>query len=257
MAWDTEAQRLEVSDYYDFRPSYPDYKKKSGKSKKADDGWEDVSDEEMADGEVDGDEVVMEGVSDSGSEGTLDDDDELPDRGISYGDSPFELVLPSGRRIGHRALRHVYKQNVVPYTLGGEVVGEGSRNSQLITRLALTAAAADPNKPSSSSVTAERLRLAAQRGSLASAALIPARGGLGAFGAGREVVKARNRGEAKEAGKHIKEHRDAQRKEAYKTRVGIKVGNNQKHCASPHSLCPARLRADTVPVLADRDPLLQ
>jgi len=236
LAWDTEAQRLEVSDYYDFRPSYPDYVKKASKGKKksskADDGWEDVSDEEMVDVDPDAEvEVIMEDSdSDADSEGTLDDEDAT--NGFSFGDSPFELVLPSGRRIGHRALRHVYKQNVLPYTVGGEMTGNGSRNGQLITRLALASSSSDSDKPTSShsSLTAERLRIAAQRGSLHSASLVPARGGLGAYGQGKEVVKARNRGEAKEAGRHVREHRDAKRQELFRTKVGMSSGNNQKHC---------------------------
>jgi len=63
-------------------------------------------------------------------------------------------------------------------------------------------------------------------------ALVPRKGGFGAFGAGTEVVKARNRGEAREAGRHVREFRDQKRKEDYKTRVGF-AQNNQKHFRDP------------------------
>ena len=35
---------------------------------------------------------------------------------VRYGDTEYELILPSGKRIGHRALRHIYKQNLVYVT---------------------------------------------------------------------------------------------------------------------------------------------
>jgi len=63
-------------------------------------------------------------------------------------------------------------------------------------------------------------------------ALVPRKGGFGAFGAGAEVVKARNRGEAREAGRHVREFRDQKRKEDYKTRVAF-AQNNQKHFRDP------------------------
>ncbi len=83
LAYDTEAERLEVSDYYDFSSSYPDAaqgkkSRKSGRSKgkaKAildmnDDEWEE--DEDM-DGE-DADEVIV--VSGSEEEDSDEDDEE-------------------------------------------------------------------------------------------------------------------------------------------------------------------------------------
>ena len=43
-----------------------------------------------------------------------EEDDELDilDSQITYGDSDFELVLPSGARIGHCSMWHYYKQSV-------------------------------------------------------------------------------------------------------------------------------------------------
>ncbi|KAG9085577.1 hypothetical protein FRC06_003543 [Ceratobasidium sp. 370] len=63
-------------------------------------------------------------------------------------------------------------------------------------------------------------------------ALVPTKGGFGAFGSGTEVIKARNRGEAREAGRHIREFRDQNRREQFKTRIGF-VHNNQKHFRDP------------------------
>ena len=46
------------------------------------------------------------------------------------------------------------------------------------------------------------------------------------------MVKARNRGEAKEAGRHVKEFRDMKRREAFKTKIGYR-NNHQKHYRDP------------------------
>lgn len=96
--WDTEEERLELSDFYDFSKSYED---------PANAGWEDVDgddDEEAEDVDSDGADVIME----------EDDRKSARKQGrMAYGDTPFELVLPSGKRIGHRALRTIYKQNMV------------------------------------------------------------------------------------------------------------------------------------------------
>ena len=62
--------------------------------------------------------------------------------------------------------------------------------------------------------------------------LVPRKGGFGAFGEGTDVVKARNRGEAKEAGRHTKEFRDMKRREAFKTKIGYR-NNHQKHYRDP------------------------
>ena len=41
-----------------------------------------------------------------------DDDSDILDSQITYRDSNFELVLPSGAHIGHRSMWHYYKQSV-------------------------------------------------------------------------------------------------------------------------------------------------
>lgn len=173
IAWDNEEDRLDYAEFFDYRSSHKQLKADGGEAE-----WEDVS-SDTSDAAMDVDE----------------ESDELPPA-LSFGDSAFELVLPNGTRIGHRALRHIYKQNLLPYAIGSQAVKTGS-NMKLITQLA---------------------RLA----------LVPARGG--GSPSGGELVQARNRGEAREAGRHIREFRDAHRRELFKTRVGCTSGNNQKHC---------------------------
>ena len=190
IAYDTEDERLEVSDYYDFTSSYPDAQKKKVDSED-DEEWEDM---DVEDGNVD--EVVEEGTS-------SDDENDLGNNQLTYGDTPYELVLPSGARIGHRSMRRYYAQSYA-------VVSRGAKED-------------DPN-----SGAALVRRLLADKNS----ALVPRKGGFGAFGRGTEVVKARNRGEAKEAGRHIREFRDQKRRQDFQTKVGF-IHNNQKHFRDP------------------------
>lgn len=92
----------EYSDFYDFRSSYPDYDATQEGDEGGEEGGEDDDDEDESDEEV---EVV-----------SLDQDG-------------YELVLPSGARIGHRELMRYYKQNLPPRR---EVA---VRNSQLTKKL--------------------------------------------------------------------------------------------------------------------------
>ncbi|KAJ2913248.1 hypothetical protein MD484_g7160, partial [Candolleomyces efflorescens] len=188
IAYESQSDRLEVSDFYDFSTSYPD-----GPSKKNAEEWEDVSDEDE-----DADEVVDDSDA-SGSE----EEEELPENQLTYGDSEFELVLPSGARIGHRSMRRYYAQSFHP-------VGKSKDDEDPNTGAALVR------------------KLLADKNS----ALVPRKGGFGAFGSGGEVVKARNRGEAREAGRHVREFRDMKRREDFKTKVGF-VHNSQKHFRDP------------------------
>jgi len=200
IAYESSGDRLEISDFYDFTSSYPSAKPEKHKGKGDEEEWEDLEDN---DDEVD--EVV-----DDNSSNASDVDDSLPDNQLTYGDSPFELVLPSGARIGHRSLRRYYVQS-----LSGP-----SRDAK-----------EDPN-----SGAALVRRLLTDKNS----ALVPRKGGFGAFGSGTDVVKARNRGEAREAGKHIRQYRDQRRREDFKTKVGF-IANSQKHYRDPrkHYLyCP-------------------
>jgi pre-60S factor REI1 len=207
IAYDSESDRLELSDYYDFSSSYPDAdKQKKRKTRKtrqikvedeADAEWEDVDDVE--DGEVD--EIVDEEMDVDEESEDETSGDELSDNQITYGDSHFELVLPSGARIGHRSMRRYYAQSFRPIYTKPE----------------------DPN-----SGRALVRKLIGDKDST----LVPRKGGFGAFGQGTEVVKARNRGEAREAGRHIREFRDQQRRQQFKTKIGF-IHNNQKHFRDP------------------------
>jgi len=198
IAYDSENDRLEVSDYYDFSSSYPDaeQKKKRALKKKQDDivgdEWEDIDNDEEVDEEV---------LEDSSGEEDSDGD-ALPASQITYGDSHLELVLPSGARIGHRSMRRYYAQSFTSAPRGGNE--DPNSGASLVRRLL-----ADKNS-----------------------ALVPRKGGFGAFGTGTEVVKARNRGEAREAGRHVREFRDQKRREDFKTKVGF-IANSQKHFRDP------------------------
>lgn len=209
IAYDTESERLAVSDFYDFSKSYPTVPggKKGSKKKRVkvvvpdaelvedNDGWEDLDDD---DGEFD--EVIEEGATEP--EDSEDGEESEGGPQITYGDTVYELVLPSGARIGHRSLHRYYKQSFAN-PLPGRIE--------------------DPN----SGIGLVR-KLIGDKNS----ALVPVKGGYGAFGSGTMTVKARNRGEAKEAGRHIREFRDQQRREQFKTKVGF-VHNYQKHFRDP------------------------
>lgn len=208
IAYDTENDRLELSDYYDFTSSYPDantIKKKPKANSEDEEGWEDTDDVE--DGEID--EVVEETASDADEEDDeegSDDEDDLSENQITYGDTNYELVLPSGARIGHRSMRRYYAQSFTGSPRGGRNPEDPNSGAALVRRLL-----ADKNS-----------------------ALVPRKGGFGSYGAGTEVVKARNKGEAKEAGRHIREFRDQKRKEDFRTKVAF-IHNSQKHYRDPRT----------------------
>lgn len=211
IAYDSQRDQLEISDYYDFRSSYPDAEDRAAKRKarknravvpeaEAEGAWEDVSDDGS---EVD--EIIERSGSEpeeSDSEDEDNEDESLPDNPITYGDTPYELVLANGSRIGHRSMKRYYAQSF-----------SGARGRK-------------PEDPNSGAALVRKLL--ADKNS----ALVPTKGGFGAFGAGTQVIKARNRGEAREAGRHLREFRDQTRKEQYKTRVGFQ-NNYQKHYRDP------------------------
>jgi len=200
IAYDSEDDRLELSDYYDFTSSYQDAqptrkRKSSNHSDEDAESWEDMDDE---DDKVD---EVVEVVDETAQEASSDED--LLENELSYGDSIYELVLPSGSRIGHRTMRRYYAQSF-PGTPRGNKAEDPTSGAALVRRLLA-------NKNS---------------------ALVPRKGGFGAFGSGTDVVKARNRGEAREAGRHVKEFRDQKRREDFKTKIGF-IHNSQKHFRDP------------------------
>ncbi|KZV86577.1 cytoplasmic protein, partial [Exidia glandulosa HHB12029] len=144
----------------------------------------------------------LENVDDAETVDGVDAEDppssDASDSDVPINDNPFELVLRGGQRIGHRSLARYYKQRLVP----------------------LPTAAVDPHAGAA-------LVRALQNDK--TGALVPARGGgFGAFGAGTQVVKARNAGEAQYAGMHVKLHRDQKRREEFRTRVAF-IANHQKH----------------------------
>ena len=217
IAYDTDTERLDVSDFYDFTASYPDAEerrarkavraaRKAEREKKLAEGAEE--DEEWEDEDGDDDEEVDEVVEEEASSEESDEEDgsdeeEIPDNQVTYGDSQYELVLPSGARIGHRTMRRYYAQSFPGAPRGGR-----------------------PEDPNSGAALVRRL--IADKNS----ALVPVRGGFGAYGQGTQVVKARNAGEAREAGRHVREFRDMRRREEFKTRVAF-IHNNQKHFRDP------------------------
>ncbi|KAG6915393.1 hypothetical protein DXG01_011712 [Tephrocybe rancida] len=200
IAYDSADDRLEVSDFYDFSNSYPDAESRKKRPKESkqddDDNWEDIEDDREG-----VDETIDQAASDESGLDS-DSDDSLPDDQITYGDSHLELVLPSGARIGHRTMRRYYAQSFPGAPRG------------------------KPEDPNSGAALVRRLL--ADKNS----ALVPRKGGFGAFGSGTDVVKARNRGEAHEAGRHVKEFRDQKRREDFKTKVGF-LHNSQKHFRDP------------------------
>ena len=102
-----------------------------------------------------------------------DDESDVLDSQIMYGDSNFELVLPSGAHIGHHSMRRYYEQSVP------------------------TSRAADDPK---SAMAIVQWLLVDKRSDL-----VPMKGGFGASGTGMQTIKGCNRGEVREAGCHIRE----------------------------------------------------
>lgn len=109
----------------------------------------------------------------------------------SLADDGLSLMLPSGRILGHRALRVYYAQN------------------------------ARPARPDTDS-TISKLALVKQQLADPTQSLIHVAGGTGAHGRGLQMMKARNPGEAKWAKAQARNHRDQRVKEQHKTKVGFK-----------------------------------
>ncbi|GAA5829624.1 hypothetical protein JCM11251_000227 [Rhodosporidiobolus azoricus] len=246
LRYDTEEEQLNIADFYDFRPSYPDYEERQAKKAAkraakaaakaaktgAADGWEDAE-EDGEDVEMGEDvEVVYEEASagDSDSDSDSDsDDEELPSgTSVTYGDTEYELVLPSGARIGHRAHTRIHKQNHLPYLDGTpfkpaahnslKEANEPSAHSKALLAL-VPALRNDPSKKDRSHSRPIKL---------ADAALVPAKGAGFGGKSQNEVIKARNAGEAKHAGKATREHTAMRKFSERSLAFGIK-GNNQKH----------------------------
>ena len=102
-----------------------------------------------------------------------DDESDVLDSQITYRDSNFELVLPSGTRIGHRSMRRYYKQSVPTSR-----AANGPKSATAIMQWLLADKQSD---------------------------LVPMKGGFGASRMGMQTIKGCNRGEVREAGCHIRE----------------------------------------------------
>ena len=145
-------------------------------------------------------ETVWEDLTDEDDD---DDDDEndgsIPpqDNGVRYGDSEYELVLPSGARLGHRSMQRYYRQSLWQTPAGHARETASPANGRALAH-----------------------RIAGGTGGMPNSLVVPSRGG-------HELV-ARNRGEAKEATRHVREFRDVKRREQFKTKVGFR-NNHQKH----------------------------
>lgn len=241
LAYDTEWERQEVSEYYDFEASYPDAEERRARraareerraeraerrkereerrAKQAEqdaaDGWEEVEGDD--DGMVeDVDEVVEEAESDAESEVSddtdSDEDSEFEESGAALAPDGLSLRLPSGRTLGHRSLRVYYAQHLRPLDA---ITGEENPSTAITTKLrAVRQRLADPTQ-----------------------ALIPVSGGAGGYGRGLQVMKARNTGEAKWAKKMARDNNDIKKKQQHLTRVAIKVHNSQKHFRDPLREC--------------------
>ncbi|CDZ98137.1 C2H2-type Zn-finger protein [Phaffia rhodozyma] len=220
LAYGNEIDRMELSDYYDFSSSYgalPPRRRRRRVPKAlkpVNEEWEDMETEETADDEEDGSDVeVVEDEeaddSDSSDENGSDYTDATDDEaeaayragagGVSFDPETFELVLPTGRRIGHRSLQRYYNQRPSYASLHPE-----TRDLVPVERRTIKEATDQ--------------------------SLIPARGGFGDYGAGGQVVKARNKGEAKNVMKNP--FRGQQARENFKMRTGF-IHNSQKHFRDP------------------------
>lgn len=200
IAYSDPEDQLELGDFYDFTSSYP---------ADEDEEWEDDDAEEDAedDMDVDGEGKVLDLTTKAGKKSATADAEEHDDQ-IRYGDSELELVLPSGARLGHRSLRRYYQQSLREVPMGS------ARDQTDLSR-----------RYGGGGALARRLIAESGMGHHdGDGTLVTGRGG--------QVIKARNRGEAREAKKHITEFRDRSRREQYKTRIGFR-NNNQKHFRDP------------------------
>lgn len=184
LAFETDEDRAEVADYYSFEVVDDE------------DGWEDMDDE----GDHSMDERSLTRVSPSAPVVIWSS---LWKTGITLSEDGLSLVLPSGRVLGHRALRVYYAQKFRP-------VSENAASADMsVSKLArVKERLADPSQ-----------------------ALITVAGGTGGYGRGLEVMNARNAGEARWANKQAQGFRDQKAREAHKTKMGFKH-NNQKRESS-------------------------
>ncbi|GKZ99738.1 hypothetical protein AnigIFM60653_005493 [Aspergillus niger] len=109
IAFESEAEQIEIGQYYDFRSTYTD-----------DEEWESTGSETHEEGgvKVDGEDEGWETDASSMDE----DEDDLDNRKrapVVYA-TDYELHLPSGRSVGHRSLAKYYRQNLHNYPTAEE-----------------------------------------------------------------------------------------------------------------------------------------
>ncbi|PVV00756.1 hypothetical protein BB560_004852 [Smittium megazygosporum] len=100
IAYDTEIDILEISDYYDFSSSYPEQFNNSHSANEF--GLDEEGEGMDADSEMSKDDAQRRNINSLYPSGSLFVEDE----------ETGELVLPNGNRIGHRSLNYIYKQNL-------------------------------------------------------------------------------------------------------------------------------------------------
>lgn len=88
--YETEEEKLEISEFYDFSTSYKDYIVDVEAEADSNEEWEDVDDEDQ------------------------DDNDEIPVSEGAIINNGLELILPSGKVLGHRSLQKYWRQNIPP-----------------------------------------------------------------------------------------------------------------------------------------------
>ncbi|ODV80934.1 uncharacterized protein CANTADRAFT_25266 [Suhomyces tanzawaensis NRRL Y-17324] len=112
--YETEDEKLEISEFYDFSSTYEDYRNQNvvaaedTQNDEGDEDWEDVDDDEDVDSQDEDDE----------------DDDELPPTKDAIYQHGHELYLPSGTVLGHRSMARYYRQNLAPERILSE--GQGT-----------------------------------------------------------------------------------------------------------------------------------
>lgn len=113
----SEQGQEELCDFFDFRPSYPDYVPGEDNDEDLEDEeWEDISgDEEDADEEEVSPEAMAAGIAD-GTISVRRRRRVTPMSGpeLQYRPATLEIVLPGGRVAGHRSLQRYYKQHFSP-----------------------------------------------------------------------------------------------------------------------------------------------
>jgi pre-60S factor REI1 len=115
LAYETEKDHLEISDFYDFR-SYPiaSFKSSSRRTKKPGVSTSTAAGERSPNmGAAEDDENVTVQDGESIYDVESDNEEEIPEGALTYGDLPFKPVLPSGARIGYRSMRRYHKESFV------------------------------------------------------------------------------------------------------------------------------------------------